>query len=420
MLGCPNLRFKVIPHPFGGLKESPVRELARRICPELEDALMNIGASRPNDSAEVSGQARYLTIETDDELSWVLYEKELTDGLPVIAPTPERVEGMLKYWDCNSKDIFGSIPPLNDNITYEVLAANAVMAGCLPEHFPIIINALKAMLDPEFKLQGVQTTTHPVGPVIILSGPLARELKIQSGTGCMGPGFAANSCIGRAVRLILMNCGGARPGKYDKATHGQPGKYGLCFAENEEASPFTPFRTEFGVNREYTTVTVIPGEAPHNINDHGSVSADGLMRTIAGTMATTGNNNKYWNGDTFVVLSPEHAGILAHEGLTKEEVRRELHCLARVPVSIMSQKEFEDAKKMKESTDGSRPYVDYVDSDGRVAVVPTPDHIKIIVAGGEGKHSMWIPTLGMCYSITNVITNAKGEPVRTLSDFLPD
>jgi hypothetical protein len=416
VLGYPDLRFLVIPHPFGGIAESLVRDLGKRISLRLEEEFGKSSA-RASGAAAESGYRRFLSFDVDsrDELSWALSREELTDGLPVIAPSPERVERMRKYWPGDSQAIFDSIPPMHSKITYESLAANAVMAGCLPRHFPVIVQAIKAMMDPAFNLYGVQATTHPVGPLVIVSGPLAKELGIQSGSGCLGPGFLANATIGRAVRLILLNGGGAWPGRYDKATLGQPGKFSFCFAENEEASPFAPFRTELGIDKEYTAVTVVAGEAPHNINDHGSKTADGILRTIAGTMATTGNNNKYWNGDTYVVLCPEHAGLLAQDGLTMADVKRELHRLARVSVSIMSPLEFADAKKMKESNSSLG---DYVDAEGKVAVVPTPDYIKIVVAGGEGKQSMWIPTFGMSYSITHVITNAQGKPVRTLSDFL--
>jgi hypothetical protein len=233
----------------------------------------------------------------------------------------------------------------------------------------------------------------------------------------MGPGYAANVCIGRAIRLILLNGGGALPSRgYDKATHGSPTKFGLCFAENEEASPFAPFRTQFGVDQDFTTVTIAAAESTHNINDHGSRTADSLLKNIAGTMTTTGNNNLYWNGDTFVVICPEHADILAKGGFNVQSLKHELYRRVRVPVSTMSPGQFEHFKTMALGNTSIKEE-DYVDPDGRVAIVPRPDDIKIIVAGGEGKHCVWIPTFGLSWSVTQVIKNSKNEPVRRLSDF---
>jgi len=327
----------------------------------------------------------------------------------VVLPTAERVRRMLRYCDREPDTPIGPIPPRWATATIQTLAANAVMAGLRPEQFPVVLAALEAMLDPAFNLYGIQATTHPAGPLVLLSGPLAAAVGVASGSGCLGPGFQANLAIGRAIRLILMNIGGARPGVLDKATMGQPGKIAAVLAENEAESPWPPFRADFGYGPDVTTVSVFGAEAPHNINDHGSTTAEGILRTVAGTMATTGNNNLYWQGDTLVLLGPEHAATLAREGLSKDDVRRELHRRARVPVEAMSAEQFEHTRgwAVKEG---------YVDEAGRVAVTAKPEEIRIAVAGGPGKHSMWVPTFGLTYSVTRPLVDRQGRPLRSLDE----
>lgn len=416
-----DLHLLVIPHPFASLTASKIVELAERIGLEFEEAFR---VNKYGDSLEESEYKELipLNVSAEEEASFALFRDKLTDGLPVIVPTPERVEAMMKYWP-GDKRLVGPIPPLNGMMTIESMAANAVMAGCKPEYFPVVVNAINASLDPALNLYSVQTTTHVTTTMMIMSGPLAKELGIESGAGCMGPCFIANATIGRAIRLILQNGGGAWPVEVDKATFGSPTKFGFCFAENEAVSPYPPYRTDFGVDKEFTTVTMYASEAPHNINDHGSKTAEDLLKTITLTMATAGNNNLYWNGDTFVVLGPEHAEILASAGYTKEDVSKELHRLARVTIKNMSRENYEYMKsaalgKVRLMNKPQPKEEEYADSEGKVPIVQSPDLIKIIVAGGPGRHSVWIPSFGLSYSVTHVIRNSKGEPVRTFSDFL--
>src|SRR3989449_5675575 len=168
------------------------------------------------------------------------------------------------------------MPPLWRQATLEKLAVNAVMAGCEPAYFPVVVAAVEAMLEPPFNLYGVQATTHPVAPLVIVHGPVAGRLGVHAGSGCFGPGFRANVTIGRAIRLILMNVGGGWPGRHDMATQGSPAKFAYCIAEREDASPWGPLH-------ERDVVTVYGGEAPHNINDHGSTPAPRLPTTLAPT-----------------------------------------------------------------------------------------------------------------------------------------
>ena len=408
------LPFLVIPHPFGGLPLQDIQRRAREVAERLPDAVRSAaepaepeadppdttGHDERHSAAESEGPRIVLRADAEADVSAQLYDLGLTDGLPVIAPTLDRVAAFLEYAGQRSRSTIGPIPPAWRVVALEVVAANAVMAGCEPEALPVVIQAIEAMMsDPAFNLHGMQTTTHPIGPMTMISGPVAEELGIWGGVGCLGPGWRPNATIGRAIRFALANGGGARPGGLDKATMGQPGKFSFCFTENETESPWSPYRVEHGFRVSDSTITVVGAESPLNINDHGSTSAEGILRTIAGTMSTTGNNNMYWLGETFLIIGPEHAQTLARDGLDKQEVKIELHGRARVPVDRMSPEQFAHIRSWIDESEVDS----FVDANGSVALVREPDDIHIIVAGGPGKHSMWVPT--WFRSVTRAITD---------------
>jgi hypothetical protein len=228
--------------------------------------------------SDVTGRAAApATLDVDDAPEALLeafLEREWADGLPIVPPTPERVAAMLGARDPARS--LGAMPPLWREATLEKLAVNAVMAGCRPEYFPLVEAAVEAMLDPTFNLYGVQATTHPVAPLVIAHGPYARAVGVHAGSGCFGPGFRANATIGRAIRLVLLNVGGAWPGRHDMATQGSPAKFSFCIGENEDASPWGPLVPG-------DAVTVYGGEPPHNVNDHVSTTAAGILATVAHT-----------------------------------------------------------------------------------------------------------------------------------------
>ena len=415
-VGRTDLTKIVIPHPFGGLPAEDIKERAALTAARLSEVLAQPGPATAADGEAADEPPRLthpplleLGVAPDSTLSWELNELGLTDGLPVTAPTPERVDAMLRYFARDVGEETGPLPPSWDSLTIRSAAANAVMAGCRPAHFPVLMQVLQAMLEvPEFNLYGIQTTTHPLGPMLMVSGPVGRELGLASGAGALGPGWAANLSLGRALRLLLMNGGGARPGGTDAATMGQPGKLTFCFAENEADSPWEPYRTTLGYDSSVSTFTVVGAEAPHNISDHGSIDADGILRTMAGTLANQGHNNFYWLGDIFVLIGPEHAASLAREGLSRADVQRELHQRARIPVAAMSPGNFEHVQSWH--VEGE--YI--VDEAGLIPLTRTPQDINVVVVGGPGKHSMWVPT--WFRSITRPIVDAGGEPVRSVEE----
>jgi hypothetical protein len=323
-------------------------------------------------------------LEVDDAPEALLeafVERGWCDGLPIVPPTSERVRAMLGAADPTRS--LGPMPPLWREATLEALAVNAVMAGCRPEYLPVVVAAVEAMLDPAFNLYGVQATTHPVAPLVIVNGPYGRAIGLHGGSGCFGPGFRANATIGRAVRLILMNVGGAWPGRHDMATQGSPAKFSYCVAEHEAASPWGPLQ-------EGDTVTVYGGEAPHNVNDHCSTSAAGILTTVAHTAATLGSNVGWYlaQSQLLLVLGPEHAQAIAADGLSRADVQRFVYEQARLPLGTLK------LGGMWGMQDWPAWMMALRDDEARPPRVPSPDDVLVIVAGGAGKHSSWQPTFG--------------------------
>jgi hypothetical protein len=336
-------------------------------------------------------------IENSDEVINNLFiERGWSDGLPIIPPTEERIQRMLSFLgDKDPQEVVAVLPPRSGAATLEKIAINAVMAGCLPEYLPVIVAALKALSDDKFTLRGVQSTTHPCSPLIVVNGPIARKIGLNSKGNSFGPGVRANATIGRALRLILINVGGAIPGQIDKSTQGQPSRYTYCVAENEEENPWPPFHVERGFKAEDSTVTVFAAESPQNINEYNSITGEGLLLTMAAAMATPGNNNAlFFTGEPILMLSPEHAAIIARDGFSKDQIREFLFQHARYSLKKLSEENRRYRKKFPDK------YGEFTDSE-LVPIAHKEDFI-IMVLGGTGKQSSFIPTFGN-YSVTKLI-----------------
>jgi hypothetical protein len=353
-------------------------------------------------------------LEVDDDPEAVhafLCERGLSDGLPVIPPTPERVERMLAYCDRDFGQPVAKIPPRFGAATPIRIAANAVMAGCKPEYFPLVLLALEAMAEEPYNLYGTQATTHPCTPFLIFNGPIAKEVGINAGQNAMGNYFRANACIGRAVRLSLVNIGAAIPGTGDMATAGTPAKFTFCVAENEDASPWEPLHVEQGFPKEASTVTAIAAEGPHNINDHESITAEGILTMIAGTMTITGSNNAYYAGQPCVAFGPEHAQTVAAGGFSKADVKRWLFEHATMPMSRFSQEGIERRFRRKLADQYANAPL-----DAPVRMFQKPEDLVIIVTGGAGKHSAYVPTFGNTRAVTRALKRADGELVKSVEE----
>ncbi|MBT6275800.1 MAG: hypothetical protein HOI95_16905 [Chromatiales bacterium] len=267
--------------------------------------------------------------------------------------------------------------------TLEAMAANAVMAGAKPEYFPVVVAGLRAVLHPDYNLHGSLATTHSCAQMMLVNGPLRNELKINYSSNCFGQGWRANATIGRSLQLILLNIGGAKPGDMDRSTQGSPAKFSLCYGENEEESPWEPYHVRKGFSAEDSVVTVMAGEAPHNINDHGSTSGKGLLTTFGSAIANPGANTIYGKGPYFLIIGPEHAATIHRDGYTIEDVQAEIYERSKVHVDRVS-------KENQESYAGSGHHP----VNGYYYITPSPAEIQVTVAGGPGKHSAFIPSFG--------------------------
>jgi hypothetical protein len=355
-----------------------------------------------------------LTIEGDltDVYEYYL-EKGWTDGLPIVPPTEELVAAALEYTDLDPGDSLGRLPATRADATVHNVAVNAVMAGCKPEYLPVVIAAIRGLTVPDFNTFGIQATTNPVAPLVVVNGPIAKELEFNSKGNIFGPGFRANATVGRAVRLCLLNIGGGVPQTMDKSTQGQPGKYGLCIAENEEESPWEPFHVERGYDSETSAVSVVSITGTQNILDLASRNAEGILRTFASSCATVGHQNVQLGGGPLIVMCPEHAQIIAAGGFSKQDVKEFLYEHSRVKLS-----EF-PPETLKGMVKHRRPRRYHSDNpDSYVPLADSPGEIQIVVAGGAGPHSVVSPSFGEATMVpVHQIALKDGTAVKSVLEF---
>jgi hypothetical protein len=290
-----------------------------------------------------------------------LYARGVTDGLPVVPATAARVTAAVAASGRARDELIALVAPRLGRATVEKIAINAVMAGCRPEYLPAVIAGVEAICDPDFALVGVSGTTDAVALLLIINGPVRAVLDVNSGTGAFGPGWRANATIGRAVRLVWQNVGGAAP--ISMSTFSQPGRYSYCIGENEEASPWDPLHVEHGFAAGESTVAAVAAEAPQVVaNTQGRTGRD-ILATIARSGTVIASDAHADLGDTVLVIGPEHARTIAGDGWSKPAVRQFLWEEMRVRVGGQS-----------------------------VAKLREPDNIRLVVTGGTaGRFSAWIP-----------------------------
>lgn len=338
---------------------------------------------------------------TLDAINDLYYERGWTDGLPIVPPSEERVREMLHAWESDPAEVIGRLAPSDGSATVEKVAINGVMACSRPEHFPVLLAAVEAVCKDEFNLGGIQCTTGGAAPLIILNGPLAKNLNVNADTGAFGHGYRANATIGRALRLVMRNIGGAIPGETDKSTLGHPGKYTMCIAENESRSPWDPLHLERGFLKKDSTVTVVAVTGTHQISEMTATSGREVLNTICGSLVPQGSFSHYVIGrDTpvLLVIGPEHATEIAADGFSKTDVKAYIFEHARIPVGKLRERGYW----------ASRTWPSWVNADDDEYLIPPvlrPENIIIVVAGGDGRHSAWLPTWPASWSVT--------VPVRT-------
>jgi hypothetical protein len=318
-----------------------------------------------------------------------LYARGVTDGLPVIPPTLARVERAIQASGRPSDELIALVPPNYGRATVEKIAVNAVMAGCRPEYLPVVVAGVEAMCDEAFDLHGVAATTNFSSPLFIINGPIRKRLDVNCGVGVFGPGWRANATIGRALRLIAVNLGGAKPGVISMSTMGHPGRYTYCIGEYEEENPWDPLHVEHGFAPGDSTVAAFAGDSPQGVYDHKSRTAKDLLTTIGRSLGVVWHHKATALGDTLVVLSPEHARTIAGDGWSKKDIQRFLWELLRKPV-----------KELLPGRDGGEGLPESVlmgipnpeTDETLIAKFRAAEHLKVLVAGGTaGRFSAVIP-----------------------------
>lgn len=333
-------------------------------------------------------QTSLLQATDESEALEALHELGCTDGLPVVVPTPERVERMVLASGLSADIDLGAVGPLGGAATVDKVATAAVMAGCLPDFMPVVVAAIQAIITDEFDSTEVQGTTHCLSPVLIVNGPARHSCgPIASGYGCLGTGHRANLSIGRAVRLVMRNVGGAIPGVSDMALHGQPGKLAMCFAENEEDSPFTPLHVSRGFAADQSVVTIAATESPQSVIFSQEADqpdrAKNLLRILGKSLARVGANNAHLGAGTgVVVLNPDHANLLAEAGLSREDVAEGIHAEAHNLA-----KDLTDVGSFVARSSKASP-------DDLLRAFQKPEDILVVVAGGLGIYSMVMTSWG--------------------------
>ncbi|MBA4181472.1 MAG: thiol-disulfide oxidoreductase [Anaerolinea sp.] len=343
--------------------------IAERLAAEMEDSPI---------------RARRIEIGESDDVFEFMFDQGLTDGLPVIPPTTERVLRMLSGTKRDPQEVVATMPPNLAPVTVEKVAINAVMAGCKPEYLPVVLAAVEAVTTEQFNMHGVLATTHFPTPVIIVNGPIRDRIGMNYKMNVLGQGNRANATIGRALQLIVRNVGGGRPGEVDRAALGQPGKYTFCFAEFEERSNWEPLHVERGFKKTQSTVTVYAGGAPNGIIDQLSRGAKSLATSYGRALAAAGHPKQYGHGEIVVIVPPEHVDTFAKDGWTKDQVREQIQAATLRPVRELVRSE--------DCAEGiTLAAAERIGLDKLVPKFRSNDMITLVVAGGEaGKFGAYL------------------------------
>jgi hypothetical protein len=395
--GMPDLRLVKIPHPMHTASRELVTQRADAVIDVLADRLTKVAsegveaATRPSSApAKVQGD--------DQEL---FFARGWTDGLPVNIPTLQKVEQMIGASGRNANETIGPIPPRWRMATIEKIAINAVLAGCRPEYFPVVVGAVEALLDGDCQLYGIQTATNTTAPLIIVNGPIVDELDLNARGNLFGQGRRSNATIGRAVQLVFRNIGGDIADETDMATHGQAGKFTSCIAEAEQDSPWTPFHVDAGFAKAQSTVTVIGASAPHNIFTYGCETGQELLDQFIGAMIGLGHNNIIFPTGPLLIISPEHAATLARDGIGKADIRQAVFERARIPLARFARRTVEGLRHRR-----ARWFSDAGDAD-HIGVADRAEDVNVIVAGGAGIHSLFVPTAFSFHPVTRPIESPR-------------
>jgi hypothetical protein len=380
--GMPDLRLVKIPHPMHTASRALVRERADTVVDALVERLTRPAAEGVEAAARPAG-GRANAPDDDQEM---FFARGWTDGLPVSLPTLQKVAQMIAASGRAGDETVGPLPPRWRMATIEKIAVNAVLAGCRPEYFPVVLAAVEALLDDDCQLYGIQTATNTTAPLIIVNGPIVDELDLNARGNVFGQGARANATIGRAVQLVFRNIGGDIAGETDMATHGQAGKFTSCIAEAPADSPWTPLHVDAGFAEADSTVTVIGASAPHNVFTYGCETGAEILDQFVGAMTGLGHNNIIFPTGPLLVVSPEHAATLAQDGIGKAEIRQAVFAHARIPLERFAHRTVEGLRHRRAR------WFAQVGDPAHIGVADRPQDVSIMVAGGAGIHSLFVPT----------------------------
>ncbi len=326
------------------------------------------------------------------------YDQGMTDGLPVIPPTPERVQQFLDAVALDPKEVLGTRPSRNWVVTAGKVAINAVMAGCLPEYAPVVMASVRALLDPDFNASAIAETASTSAPLMVINGPIRRQLDINCSWNLFGPGHRANATIGRTLRLVLINVCNVRSGVSERSNFGHPGRYTFCIGENEESNPWEPYHVEKGYPIDSSTVSLFsvchPIEAPNWVDHH----PEGILETISHIIASYIRCHGY----VTIIFGPEHAQKIAAAGWSKRKTKE------RIAERVAALRPTVAFDEQRVGAVGGAWYPG-MDDPTQSTVSTTPDRITVLVAGGEGGgHSTVLPSWGM-----GLISKSVMKPIKS-------
>jgi len=270
-------------------------------------------------------QARAVELAEAEDIMEACYDRGWSDGLPVVPPTPLRVMRMLNGCDRDAAEIIGKVPPDNVPCSIEKIAINAVMAGCKPEYFPVVIASVEAALQDRFCMHGLLCTTYFSSPVMVVSGPVVKQIGMNSGINALGQGNRANATIGRALQLIIRNVGGGVPGGIDRANMGNPGKYTYCFAEDESDENWASLAMDRGFDRADSVISLFAGDGLQPILDQQSRTPQSLAKSMAMSLRSVAHTKVFGLADAILVVCPEHRRVFREGGWNKEDLRKALY-----------------------------------------------------------------------------------------------
>lgn len=411
--GIPSMRFAVVPDVLTSIAPDRIRNEAEDVFPIVFGALTSDVQEdgNPRSAAEAAAKPAVLErfggrdlLDAFDRMNQAFLDHGWGDGFPLIPPTPVKVEKMLRGTSRSSQDVVAIMQPGLGIATVEKIAINAVMAGCSPAHLPILIAAVEAMTTPWFPLRSLTQSTGGHGIVLLVNGPIAKAVGINSGQGALVPGKPSrvNVVIGRASRLIILNIGLAYPGVLDKSTIGSPRKYGMCIAENEEVSPWAPFHVERGYEPATSTVTVFGCRGDMDVGDLQNYAAERLLTTFSGFANATVVKFLGWQAhydkeqsnhspNMFLLMAPDHARAIAREGWAKEGVRTYLYEHARVFAKWY--KNF--YKDYPETVAPEWRWVLDAPDERLIPMVESPSFIHMAVVGGAAGRSLLMYHYGL-------------------------